>query len=292
MQGSCRGYWTCVNGKSEAACCPVGFAYVETKGCLVDFTCRDMCPTICTGKEVCNVRPWWNDTHKYEEGGGDNGWRASTCKKSSLYFDIVGCQCSKAATKVCDAVMTMDFSNPNRLTTAPGVKVTTSNVTFINGMAMFSGHGLIRTSMSLVEAAGGCPVTIRLSYKSTTSDRQVLVKSPLCRMAESSSLVVTVDGNDVVLEMKNWFGTAMSMRVPTDDFKTDEWKQVSFVYDGKFATGRVSGDKVTYIFKTFAPKISIAQCGLDFGTDEKKGAFTGEMDTIGVYQCNPWTPVY
>ncbi|XP_041356051.1 uncharacterized protein LOC121373452 [Gigantopelta aegis] len=243
MHGSCRGYWTCVNGKSEAACCPVGFAYVETKGCLVDFTCRDMCPTICTGK-------------------------------------------------VCEAVMTMDFSDPDRLTTAPGVKVTTSNVTVMNGVAMFSGYGLIRTSVSLVEAASGCPVTVRLSYKATTRDRQVLVKSPLCRMAESSSLVITVDGNDVVLEMKNWFGTAMSLRVPTDDFKADEWKQVTFVYDGKFATGRVSGDKVTYIFKTFAPKISIAQCGLDFGTDEKKGGLTGEMDTIGVYQCNPWTPVY
>ena len=69
----------------------------------------------------------------------------------------------------------MDFTDPTRMTSSPDIKVTTSNVTVMNGVAKFSGNGYIRTSVALTEAAGGCPVTVRLTYKENKRSRQVRV---------------------------------------------------------------------------------------------------------------------
>ncbi|XP_041356053.1 protein PIF-like [Gigantopelta aegis] len=280
MDGSCRGYWSCDEEKSEPQCCPMGFAYVSKRGCLLDFTCRDQCPMICTGEEVCNSRPVWTDAHRYEQSSDRPGWVENACMKSSLYFDIVACQCSTAPTTECRPRMTMDFSNPNQLTTDPVVVVSRSNLEVTGKVAVFSGNSKITTDISI--RSPGYPISIRLNYReaAAVNSRQVLVAAPWCKRASSVSMVIFVDKNVIGFEVKNWYGMKEHMTIPTDGFSLDEWKDVLFAYDGKYLTGTVQSGKNKHASRVYAPKITMVECGLDFGSDGTTSTFNGQMDLV------------
>ena len=49
MNGSCRGFWVCLGGKSRPRCCPEDHRYVTGHGCVYDCTCTDPC-----GPRKCN----------------------------------------------------------------------------------------------------------------------------------------------------------------------------------------------------------------------------------------------
>ncbi|XP_041355623.1 SCO-spondin-like isoform X2 [Gigantopelta aegis] len=291
VEASCRAYWSCSKGKSEAMCCPAGFAYVHNRGCQVDFTCRDKCPTICATKDVCEKRPMWNNTNRFESSMGTLGWFPSSCLRNNLYFDVIGCECSTAATTTCAPNMVLDFSTQN-MNAGTGITVSVSNIAIAGGIGSFSGRSLIRTDLALSEAAATKPIALVFQYKelAVVKSRQVLFVSPQCKMAGSSSMVIALEMDTFVIELKNWFGSRVRMTIATDGFPVDSWKQVQFVYDGKFMTLHIQAGNRKYAEKAYAPQIGLIQCGLDIGTDGTDMGYTGQMDTIGVYRCDPTIP--
>ena len=117
----------------------------------------------------------------------------------------------------CNPELSLDFENPNQLTTSTDMMVTLHDVTISNGVAMFSSRSEIRTNLSLSQAAASCQISVEFRYReeSAVAFRQVLATSPGCRTIDSTTMVIAVLNDSLVFELKDWFGTQMQLALPT-----------------------------------------------------------------------------
>lgn len=92
---NCRAHWACNEGRSEARCCPQGYAYRPYYGCTPDPKCNDRCPpqffNDVTGP--CNTRPNAESLLHYEQLVNGHGWMKRPCAPGTQY-DPVSCVCA------------------------------------------------------------------------------------------------------------------------------------------------------------------------------------------------------
>ncbi|XP_071104562.1 SCO-spondin-like isoform X4 [Haliotis cracherodii] len=290
MEGSCRAHWVCEKGLSRGDCCPMGFRYVVGQGCRPDFYCRDLCPTPCASRDVCDKRPdWGNDPMSYNISVGLLGWMRASCVQGT-YFDLMDCGCGIPMNASCTPDYTLDFNNDNALTTARQSWLTTEGVSILNGYALFDGNGHMFFNISQKAPAVDCPLIVRFRFSEsqTVTGRRILVSTSDCY--KSNTLVIAIDQNSVIFEMTSVYGQLINMPVSLAGFSNFEWKTVTMVYDGKMITGVVESANLKYMQQQFAPEMSIMQCGMRFASDGSMSAaerFIGNLDSMSVYRCNP-----
>ncbi|KAK7099346.1 collagen alpha-4(VI) chain-like isoform X2 [Littorina saxatilis] len=92
MNETCRGYWECIDGGSRPRCCASGHSYVRGRGCVEDCTCKDPCgPSECKTSAVCDLKPDWTDSTKFDMMTPPFGWVSSRCLTGQ--FNITTCSC-------------------------------------------------------------------------------------------------------------------------------------------------------------------------------------------------------
>ncbi|XP_046373382.2 SCO-spondin-like isoform X11 [Haliotis rufescens] len=290
MEGSCRAHWVCEKGLSRGDCCPMGFRYVVGQGCRPDFYCRDLCPTPCASRDVCDKRPdWGNNPMSYNISVGLLGWMRASCVQGT-YFDLMDCGCGIPMNASCTPDYSLDFNNDNALTTARQSWLTTQGVSILNGYGLFDGTGHMFFNISQKAPAVDCPLIVRFRFSEsqTVTGRRILVSTSDCY--KSNTLVIAIDQNSVIFEMTSVYGQLINMPVSLAGFSNFEWKTVTMVYDGKMITGVVESANLKYMQQQFAPEMSIMQCGMRFGSDGSMSAaerFIGNLDSMSVYRCNP-----
>ncbi|XP_046559684.1 SCO-spondin-like isoform X2 [Haliotis rubra] len=290
MEGSCRAHWVCEKGLSRGECCPMGFRYVVGQGCRPDFYCRDLCPTPCASRDVCDKRPdWGSNPMSYNISVGLLGWMRTSCVQGT-YFDLMDCGCGIPMNASCTPDYTLDFNNANALTTARASWLSAQDVRILDGYAMFNGIGHMFFNISQKAPAVDCPLIVRFRFSESQAiiGRRILVSTSDCY--KSNTLVIAIDQNSVIFELTSVYGQLINMPVSLAGFSTFEWKTVTMVYDGKMITGVVESANLKYMQQQFAPETSIMQCGMRFASDGSMSTaerFVGNLDSISVYRCNP-----
>ncbi|XP_048242131.1 uncharacterized protein LOC124143196 isoform X11 [Haliotis rufescens] len=286
MEGSCRAYWSCDHGRSQAECCAVGFRYVAGRGCFPDLYCRDACPTPCTSADICDKAPGWDKPENYKLNVGFLGWMDSGCIPGS-YFDILECGCNVRKNDTCNPEFSLTFNNQNAIAAAKGDWLTLDTVNITNGVAAFTGLGKLVADVKLPDAGVGCPVVLRFRYRENGSGgRQVLASSSDCR--HGNTMIIAIHNNTLVFELTSWYGTLLSMPISTMGLAPSQWKDVTFMYNGKVLTGVIQQDNYKVMGQLFAPKVDLVACGLTFGSDGSVlTAFDGQLDEINLYKCDP-----
>ncbi|XP_046543927.1 SCO-spondin-like [Haliotis rubra] len=283
MEGSCRAYWSCDKGKSQAECCAVGFRYVPGKGCFPDLYCRDPCPTPCTPAETCDKAPVWDNSQNYKMSVGFLGWMDTSCIPGA-YFDILECGCNVRKNDTCKPEFSLTFNNQNA---TQGDMLTLDTVNVTNGVAAFTGLGKMVADVKLAEAGVSCPVVLRFRYRENGSrGRQVLASSSDCR--HGNTMIIAIHNSTLTFELTSWYGTLLSMPLSTMGLEASTWKDVTLMYNGKVLTGVIRQGNYRVMSQLFAPKVNVAACGLTFGSDGSVlTAYDGQMDEINVYKCDP-----
>ncbi|XP_071104631.1 uncharacterized protein [Haliotis cracherodii] len=286
MEGSCRAYWSCDHGRSQAECCAVGFRYVSGRGCFPDLNCRDACPTPCTSADICDKAPAWDKPENYKLNVGFLGWMDSGCIPGS-YFDILECGCNVRKNDTCNPEFSLTFNNQNAIAAAKGDWLTLDTVNITNGVAAFTGLGKLVADVKLPEAGVGCPAVLRFRYRENGSGgRQVLASSSDCR--HGNTMIIAIHNNTLIFELTSWYGTLLSMPISTMGLAPSQWKDVTFMYNGKVLTGVIKQDNYKVMGQLFAPKVDLVACGLTFGSDGSVlTAFDGQLDEINLYKCDP-----
>ncbi|XP_067656112.1 SCO-spondin-like isoform X2 [Haliotis asinina] len=289
MEGSCRAHWTCEKGLSRGECCPMGFRYVVGQGCRPDFYCRDVCPTPCASRDVCDKRPdWGSNPMSYNISVGLLGWMRTSCVQGT-YFDLMDCGCGIPMNASCTPDYSLDFNNNNALTTQASW-LNAQDVSILDGYAIFNGIGHMFFNISQKAPAVDCPLIVRFRFSESQAiiGRRILVSTSDCY--KSNTLVIAIDQNSVIFELTSVYGQLINMPVSLAGFSTFEWKTVTMVYDGKMITGVVESANLKYMQQQFAPETSIMQCGMRFASDGSMSTaerFIGNLDSISVYRCNP-----
>ncbi|XP_046373386.2 hemicentin-1-like isoform X1 [Haliotis rufescens] len=289
LLGSCRAYWECDRrGVSVPRCCAMGFSYVERQGCRPNFFCRDVCPTACADRDVCDKRPDWNtNTTTYNMFTGSRGWAPTTCA-SGTFFDVTDCGCSAMNTS-CAPSYTVSFTTGPSFTSALESWLKLSNVDVSNGFANFNGSSQLVGNISMPTASGRCPLIIRFRYRESAqgTGRRVLVSTRDCR--RGNSLVIAVDNDTMMFELTSWYGLTVKLPVSMVGFTRIQWKTVTLLYGGYDMLAVVESDTLEYAAKVHASESTIMECGLTFGSDNFNTTtnFVGQLDQLTLYRCNP-----
>ncbi|XP_048251341.1 SCO-spondin-like [Haliotis rufescens] len=290
LLGSCRAYWECdTNFVAVPKCCGVGYSYVHREGCKPNLFCRDLCPTACEDRDLCDKRPDWNaNPATYNMSVGILGWVPTSCA-AGTQFDITNCGCS-ALNQFCSASNAVTFTAGSSLTSALASWLELSNVEVSNGIANFNGSSRLVATVTMPTASTANPLIIRFRYRESGAvfGRRVLVSTSDCK--NGSSLVIAVDSYTMTFELTSWYNWAVTLPVSMAGFSRDDWKTVTFSYAGYDMLAVVESATLKYAAKVHAPQSTIMQCGLTFGTDSKNDAtnnFIGQLDQLSLYQCDP-----
>ncbi|XP_048251347.1 uncharacterized protein LOC124113205 isoform X2 [Haliotis rufescens] len=290
LLGSCRAYWECdTNFVAVPKCCSVGYSYVHREGCKPNLFCRDLCPTACEDRDLCDKRPDWSaNPATYNMSVGILGWVPTSCA-AGTQFDITNCGCS-ALNQSCSASNAVTFTAGSSLTSALASWLELSNVEVSNGIANFNGSSRLVATVTMPTASTANPLIIRFRYRESGAvfGRRVLVSTSDCK--NGSSLVIAVDSYTMTFELTSWYNWAVTLPVSMAGFSRDDWKTVTFSYAGYDMLAVVESATLKYAAKVHAPQSTIMQCALTFGTDSKNDAtnnFIGQLDQLSLYQCDP-----
>ncbi|XP_041365646.1 SCO-spondin-like [Gigantopelta aegis] len=244
MDGSCRAYWECRDGRSEAMCCPVGFAYVPGKGCKMDLSCRDLCPEVCTTKDTCRMRPVWSSRNSFEVSIGTLGWVKSNCLRSQLHFDVIECGCVSKSTESCapDFELKFDYGRKmDKRSEMESIKISNE------GVAVYSGSSRIR--MTLSPAKQFCTqMVLQLKYRESelVQEPQILATTNNCPCAQETNFTLTVDSDNVLFRLQSRYGVTVDLPVSLRGFNQTDWKIVTMIYDGKSLIGVTRSGNIEY----------------------------------------------
>ncbi|XP_067654843.1 SCO-spondin-like isoform X1 [Haliotis asinina] len=285
MDGSCRAYWACTNGRSEAQCCSVGYRFMPGRGCMPDPFCTDPCPVPCLdGTESCDKRPVWTVRTSYAIQAGSVGWMNSDCPFGQVY-DVAKCQCV-AQTPSCPLAFGVEFDTAN-----PSSWTLQNVPIFLNQYGRFSGNSFVSTSQDLRRTNAASSIAIRFRYRENApvASRQLLAKSVECAdCRNASSLAIYLESSAVRVEMSTWRGGMVRLLASTSGFQTSEWKTVTVLYEGSALTVVIKTASYEYINRETAPDAILLTCGFILGSDgSATGGFTGDVDYIRYYRCKP-----
>ncbi|XP_067653612.1 SCO-spondin-like isoform X2 [Haliotis asinina] len=290
LLGSCRAYWECdTNFVAVPRCCGVGFSYVDRQGCMPNVFCRDLCPTACEDRDLCDKRPdWTSNPATYNMSVGALGWVPTSCP-GGTYFDITNCGCSPV-NQFCSASNAVTFTAGSSFNSALSSWLQLSNVDVTNGIANFNGSSRLEANVTMPTASSANPLIVRFRYRESGGvfGRRVLVSTSDCR--NSNSLVIAVDSYTMTFELKSWYDWTVKLPVSMAGFSRGDWKTVTFMYEGYDMLAVVESETLKYAAKVHAPQSTIMQCGFTFGSDSKTDAtnnFIGQLDELSLYRCNP-----
>ncbi|XP_071100024.1 SCO-spondin-like isoform X1 [Haliotis cracherodii] len=286
MDGSCRAYWACTNGSSEAQCCSTGYRFMPGRGCMPDPFCTDPCPVPCLdGKVSCDKRPVWNTRTSYAIQAGSIGWMNSDCPFGQVY-DIAKCQCV-SQTPSCPLASSAEFNTAN-----PTGWIIQNAPIRINQYGSFNGNSFVSTNQDLSRGSNTASViALRFRYRENTpvASRQLLAKSEECADCKNaSSVVMYLEPSAVRVEMSTWRGGVVRLLASTSGFPTSEWKTVTLLYEASALTVVIQTTNYQYINRESAPDAILMTCGFSLGGDgSATGGFTGDVDYIRYYRCKP-----
>lgn len=307
---NCRGYYACVNRQSVPVCCPVGQTYTKF-GCIACPGCSDSCTaaritanglvssmTVSAGDQ-CYKQPKWDDSSSYVVVRAGPTYVTQACPDGE-YFNLAGCGCQanpwrNASQPTCVA----DISAPTFFNAINGVTLNQNVQLSQFGEAMLVGQNskisinvddntLMQTGTSTFDRYDADDtVVIQFRYRelSEITFRQALLSTPV--ECDQGNLLVTVDREDVTVEVENAAGGWDRLKLPTAGFKPNEWKTLRLVDNRDVMTLSITDGSDAYVTRTVASAGPYIKCGLDIGYNAYTKGFKGFIDQLSFYQCIP-----
>jgi len=295
---NCRGYFACVNGRSEPRCCPSGYAYTKF-GCSPCEQCKDFCSVrtqgfnfvnnmVITKAAECYKRPVWSDPHSFEKYVSHRGHVAQRCPDNQV-FNLGVCDCIESPWRLANETECLPMINVNNFfSTGSRVRLDGASVTNVGQALLDSDGDKININVDNGDPDYSGPLVIEFSYRELTelTSRQVLLSSAECKNS-GGMLLLTVDRTSLLLEVSREGGLLTSLKLPTAGFKPSEFKTVRIVDSGNSLTLTVTDQSDAYVTRVDEITSPYLQCGLNLGYHPLVEGFRGYVNKLSVYQCVP-----
>jgi len=254
--------------------------------------------TVSAGDQ-CYRQPQWDDPRSYVVVRAGPTYVTESCPEGQ-YFNLAGCGCQVAPWRnVSEAACTADivaatfFNLPRGVTLNPNVQLSQFGEAMLTGQNSkisinvdddtLTGSGV--KSFDRYDADGTVVIQFRYRELSEITYRQSLLSTPVG--CDEGNLLVTVDREDVTVEVENAAGGWDRLKLPTAGFKPNEWKTLRLVDNRDVMTLSITDGSDAYVTRTATSAGPYLKCGLDLGYNAYTKGFKGLIDQVSLYQCIP-----
>ncbi|VDI66361.1 Hypothetical predicted protein [Mytilus galloprovincialis] len=297
--GKCRAYWTCRRRRSDARCCPNGYAYGGGRNtCVPNKDCKTNCITkIPEVLNVCPLRKVSDSPFEYTDGGMVRSCAPGTRFEESMCACIRSNVGNRPVEKKqtlldqpfqCEPAISLDFSGSSKDAfedkSGQSQSIGVSNVLqTIKKQAMFNGRGSLKLwRFSNVELGPEFALRFKFYAHGRSHRSETLLSNCIGKRKAAFDIRLETDILEIVFTVKTSESPESYIRI---FYKPHQWNEVILRYDGasfSAALGKVS--KTIYVEGVIPTKhaaISIGGCGQDDG-------FIGYMDDVIIYNgCIP-----
>ncbi|CAC5378341.1 unnamed protein product [Mytilus coruscus] len=297
--GKCRAYWTCRRRRSDARCCPNGYAYgVGRNTCVPSNDCKTDCYTKTPEVfNVCPLRKVSDSPFEYTDGG-----MVRSCAPGTRFEESM-CACirsnvgnrpvEKKQTHLdkpfqCEPAISLDFSGSSNDAfddkSGHSQSIGVSNVVqTVKKQAMFNGHGSLKLwRFSNVELGPEFALRFKFYAHGRSHRSETLLSNCIGKKKAAFDIRLETDILEIVFTVKTSESPEAYIRI---FYKPYKWNEVILRYDGasfSAALGKVS--KTIFVEGVIPTKHAAISVG---GCDQNDG-FIGYMDDVIIYNgCIP-----
>ncbi|XP_052072743.1 uncharacterized protein LOC127710824 [Mytilus californianus] len=297
--GKCRAYWTCRRRRSDARCCPNGYAYGGGRNtCVPSNDCKTNCYTKTPEVlNVCPLRKVSDSPFKYTDGGMVRSCAPGTRFEESMCACIRSNAGNRPVEKTqthldkpfqCEPAISLDFSGSSNDAfddkSGHSQSIGVFNVLqTIKKQAMFNGRGSLKLwRFSNVELGPEFALRFKFYAHGRSYRSETLLSNCIGKKEAAFDIRLETDILETVFTVKTSESPEAYIRI---FYKPYQWNEVILRYDGasfSAALGKVSKTIfVEGVIPTKHAAISVGGCDQDDG-------FVGYMDDVIIYNgCIP-----
>lgn len=300
---NCRGYWTCLNGRSQPMCCPKNESYVDGIGCVFDV--NDACTDTCFGIAerfhvpiVCDKKAILGQPSSYQQEIAGWGLMVRPCALGTMFAED-SCACLKftpefisqiVQKRTCTPEIHLPFTVDHRDESGRGNWVGNENVEIRDGVAVFNGINSRLIIPRFTNLEHSSTVVIKAKYSSTHERwngglARALVANSDC--GNLPSILIAEDSSN------QYFGVGTNEAkfaytfVPQRDVDPVLPRPLK-VAEYRFDSGLFSGSNGVDSDAVGAPGyLRNVKCAVQIGHAEHLQPFEGEIDELTIYLCDP-----